>query len=147
MVQLNLPAFEYALKQVDGKVWIFDMIRKRHVVLTPEEWVRQHVIHYFVTHKNYPKALMQIERGLKYNQLGKRFDLLVTDRNGNPWMIVECKAPSQKVDQKALEQASVYNSNFKAPYLFVTNGIDHFCFSTDWINKRIERLKELPAYS
>ena len=94
MIKLNLPDFDYKLKKAEGKVWIFDVIRKKYLVLTPEEWVRQHVVHFLITHKKYPKALIKLEGGLNYNQLQKRSDIVVFDREGKPWMIMECKAPA-----------------------------------------------------
>src|SRR5690606_27113443 len=93
MVDLNLPSFEYRIKKTEEKTFIFDEIRKKFVVLTPEEWVRQHFVHYMIGHLRYPRALINVETGLAYNQLRKRSDIVLYDRTGKPWMIVECKAP------------------------------------------------------
>jgi hypothetical protein len=146
MHKLNLPEFAYTLKKADGKIWIFDVIRKKYLVLTPEEWVRQHFVHYLVSSLNYPRSLIKVEGGLIYNQLSKRSDIVVFDRLGAPWMIVECKSPDQKINENVLRQASVYNSSLRAKYLTVTNGLIHFCSHINWHENKIDLLKELPAY-
>jgi hypothetical protein len=146
MHRLNLPEFDYKLKKAEGKVWIFDVIRKKYIVLTPEEWVRQHFIHYLITVKKYPRSLIRVEGGLVYNQLQKRTDIVVYDREGKPWMIVECKSPSMPVSGATLTQASVYNSSLQAGYLSVTNGLVHLCALIDWEGRRTTLLPELPAF-
>lgn len=144
MVALNLPEFDVKLKKSGGKVWIFDGIRKKYLVLTPEEWVRQHLIHYFMDHLNYPKSLIRIEQGLKYNQLQKRSDIIVFDRNGNPWMIVECKAPDIKLNQSSVQQVAIYNSSIKAKYVAVSNGMKHVCYEATTSN--VILLQNFPEY-
>lgn len=104
------------------------MIRKKYVQLTPEEWVRQHVIHYFIGEQQYPRALVRIEGSLHYNRLQKRADILVCNRQGKPWLLAECKAPTIKLSQKAFNQVSVYNLTVGARFLAVTNGLAHFCW-------------------
>jgi hypothetical protein len=146
MYQLNLPVFDYKLKKADGKVWIFDVIRKKYVVITPEEWVRQHFIHYLITHFNYPRSLVKVEGGLIYNKLQKRSDIVVFGREGNPWMVVECKAPTLLLSENTLRQAAVYNATLKAKYLTVTNGLKYVCSATDWVQGTTLLLDELPAY-
>jgi hypothetical protein len=146
MVKLNLPEFEYKLKKAEGKVWIFDVIRKKFIILTPEEWVRQHFIHYLITGLKYPRALVKIEGGLTYNQLKKRSDILVFDREGKPWMVIECKSPDLKLTQANLEQASAYNASLKAKYLTISNGMAHLCAATNWELGKVTMLEELPAY-
>lgn len=128
---LNLPEFECNLKKSEGKVWIFDVIRKKFVILTPEEWVRQHVINYFIHHLKYPKSLIKIERGLIFNTLQKRSDILVYDRLGKPWMLVECKSFDVELDQKSVQQAATYNASVKAKFIALTNGLKHICFQTN----------------
>jgi hypothetical protein len=127
MYSLNLPAFETNLKKEQGKVWIFDLIRKKYVVLTPEEWVRQHFVHYLINELKYPRALFRIEGSLTLNKLQKRSDIVVYDRRGKAWMLVECKSPALKLTQKAFNQAAVYNMTLGARYVAVTNGRVHFC--------------------
>lgn len=146
MVALNLPSFEYNVKKADGKMFIFDILRKKYVTLTPEEWVRQHFIHYMIEQLNYPKSLIRIETGLVYNTLSKRCDITVFDRTGTPWLIVECKAPEQKIDQETLRQASVYNLTIKARYVVLTNGLKHICCETNYGQQAWKSLNELPAY-
>lgn len=127
MYKLNLPEFNIALRKEQGKVWIFDIIRKKYVVLTPEEWVRQHFIHYLINDRGYPKSLFKVERGLTYNKLLKRSDIVIHDRTGKPRMLVECKAPEIKLTQKAFNQVAVYNMTVGARYIAVTNGMAQFC--------------------
>jgi hypothetical protein len=146
MYKLNLPDFDYKLKKAEGKVWIFDVIRKKYLVLTPEEWVRQHFVHYLINDFKYPKSLIKIEGGLTYNQLQKRTDILIFDREAKPWMVIECKSPELKLSQTTLQQASVYNSTLKAKYLTVTNGMQYFCSATDWIEGKVTLLDQLPSY-
>ena len=147
MHKLNLPEFDYKLKKADGKVWIFDVIRKKYIVLTPEEWVRQHVVHYLLADRKYPRSLIKVEGGLVYNQLQKRTDIVVFDRQGKPWMIVECKSPALPVSVATLTQASVYNSALQAEYLAVTNGLIHFCARVDWQLRTTVLLPDFPPFS
>jgi hypothetical protein len=128
MFKLNLPDFNFTLRKEEGKVWIFDIIRKKYIVLTPEEWVRQHFIHFLINELNYPKSLFRIEGSLTYNKLQKRSDIVIHDREGKPWMLVECKAPNIKLTQKAFNQVSVYNMTIGARYVAVTNGMVQYCF-------------------
>lgn len=127
MNRLNLPSFEYKTKKEEGKTWIWDVIRKKFIVLTPEEWVRQHFVHFLITELKYPKSLFRIEGALTYNRLQKRSDILVRNREGKPWMLVECKSPTLKLTQKAFNQVAIYNMTIGARYLSVTNGMMHYC--------------------
>jgi len=146
VTELNLPAFDYKLKKAEGKVWIFDIIRKKFVVLLPEEWVRQHVIHYLINHLGYPKSLIRIEGGLRYNQRVKRADVVVYDRAGAPWMLVECKAPSEPVSDQTLHQASIYNMSLKARYIVLTNGLVQYVAVTDELQKKASLLQAMPSF-
>ena len=127
MHKLNLPEIKATLKKEQGKVWIFDMIRKKYIILTPEEWVRQHFIHYLIYQLNYPRSLFRIEGSLTYNKLQKRSDILIFDRAGKPWMLIECKSADIRLSQKAFNQVAVYNMTVNAKYLAVTNGMAHYC--------------------
>jgi hypothetical protein len=122
---LNLPPFDPLLREVEGKIWIFDSLRKKHLVLTPEEWVRQHWINYLIHHLSYPGGLFSLEKALKYNQLTKRTDLIVFDRDGRPYLLVECKAPGIAVSEKTLSQAMTYNAKLDCPNLILSNGLTH----------------------
>lgn len=146
MQSLNLPEFEPKIIKESGKYRIFDLIRKKYVVLTPEEWVRQHFIHYMLKALNYPKSLIKVESGLKVNALQKRSDILVHDREGKAWMLVECKSPEIGLDQRAFNQASVYNMTVGAKFIVVTNGMLHYCFKPFPGGQKPEFLDGLPEY-
>jgi hypothetical protein len=128
MYKLNLPDFKLTLRKEGGKVLIFDVIRKKYIVLTPEEWVRQHFVHYLIDHLNYPKSLFRVESSLRYNKLQKRSDIVIHNRQGKPWMLIECKAPEIKLTQRAFNQVAVYNMTIGAHYVAVTNGMVQYCF-------------------
>lgn len=147
MVTLNLPSFDYTLRKENGQVFILDIIRKKYLVLTPEEWVRQHFVHFLISSLQYPRPLIKIEGGLRFNELKKRSDIVVFNREGAPWMVIECKAPDQKLSDRTLHQASVYNQTLKAKYLTVTNGLVHICCEIDWAAGTTSVLESFPAYS
>jgi hypothetical protein len=146
MVKLNLPSFNVDIKKSEDRILIFDFLRKRYIVLTPEEWVRQHFIHYLVYHLNYPKALIKVEGGLVFNTLQKRSDIVVFNREGNPWMVIECKAPDLKLSTRTIQQASTYNHSLKAKYVVITNGMSHICCEIDWANSNTVVLNAMPHY-
>jgi hypothetical protein len=147
MVKLNLPAYDVGLKKEQGKILIFDLLRKRYVVLTPEEWVRQHFIHYLINHLKYPRALIKIEGGLVFNTLQKRSDIVVFNREGNPWMMIECKAPELKLSKRTIRQASIYNHSLKAKYIVITNGLSHICCEINWNDSHTVVLDSMPQYN
>ena len=150
VIPLNLPVYEYVLKKESGKIFILDILRKKYLVLTPEEWVRQHFIHYLVNALEYPKALIKVEAGLKFNRLQKRSDIVVFNRDGNPWMLVECKAPEYRLRQLTIEQAAVYNHTLKAQYIVITNGMTHICCEVnqgDGITVQLDGLPKFPSSS
>lgn len=126
MHQLNLPTYKHKLKHIDGEVYIFDRIRKKDIILTPEEWVRQNLIQYLIQDKGFPSGLISVEAGLKVNTLNRRYDALVYSRNGNANVLIECKAPEVNVNKKVFDQVLAYNLEICAPYLLVSNGIKHF---------------------
>jgi type I site-specific restriction endonuclease len=146
MQTLNLPAATLRIRNNIGKQEIFDCIRKKFVVLTPEEWVRQHFIHYLTGHRNVPLSLIAVEASVHYHRLKKRSDILVYARDGAPCLIVECKAPEVPVTQAVFDQVAMYNRELKVPYLAVTNGITHFACHTDHVSGKIVFMKELPLY-
>jgi hypothetical protein len=146
MVPLNLPPYEYTLKRDGDKVYILDMLRKKYLLLTPEEWVRQHFVHYLINENRYPKALMKIEGGLTFNSLSKRSDIVVFSREGSPWMLVECKAPDQKLRQATIEQAATYNHTLRAPFIVITNGMSHICCEINWVSGTTKQLPGLPVF-
>ena len=147
MQELNLPKIDIKSKLVNESIQIFDIVRKNFFVLTPEEWVRQHVIHYLIFNKKYPRGLMQIEKLIKYNNLKTRADIVALNKNADPILLVECKAPSIKIDKNAFDQIAKYNFTLKAKYLFVTNGFDHYCCEMNYITGKKKFLKEVPDYN
>ena len=142
--KLNFPEFKFKNKLVNGSIQIFDCVRKSYFVLTPEEWVRQNVINYLNNYKHYPIALMQVEKLIKYNKLNTRADLIVSNRNLEAIILVECKAPGVKINKNAFDQIAKYNFSLKAKYLFVTNGLKHYCCSVDYVNGNIKYLNDIP---
>lgn len=147
MVKLDLPGFDYQISKAEGKLWIFDIIRKKPVALTPEEWVRQHIVHYFINRLNYPKSLIRIEGGLKYNRLQKRSDVVVFDREGKPWLLMECKSPELKLSQNTIMQAAVYNNHVQAKYIAISNGMQHVCYEVKENVSEVELLTSFPEYT
>jgi len=143
--KLNLPKFNFKNRLVDNTIQIFDEVRKGYFKLTPEEWVRQHVINYLAVYKNYPIGLMQVEKLIKYNNLNTRADLIVNDRDFKPVVLVECKAPNVKIGKDAFDQIAKYNFSLKAKYLFVTNGLKHYCCSINYTSGKTEFLKDIPT--
>ncbi len=146
MEKLNLPQYPLKLKKEGGKQYIFDVIRKKYLVLTPEEWVRQNFIQYLISEKEYPASLIAIEKGLRLNELQKRADALVY-KNTDPIVLIEFKAPKIKINQEVFEQIGRYNSTFKVPYLIVSNGFDHYCAKINFENSSFEFLHEIPNYA
>ena len=143
---LNFPQFDYKLKQIDQQEHVFDPVRKKYVKLTPEEWVRQHTIHYLIGYKNVPLSLIAVEKQFKYNKIQQRADLVVFKSSGKPMLIVECKSPSVKITQETFEQIARYNVAIRVDYLMVTNGINHYYCKMDYENWSYAFLKELPGY-
>ena len=146
MPHLNLPKVALKTKSVEGTIQVFDVIRKKYFVLTPEEWVRQHFIHYLNNEKNYPMGLMGVEKMVKYNALKTRADIILYTTEGKAKMIVECKAANVKITQDTFNQIAKYNFKLKVKYLVVTNGIQHFCCQMDYENNTNCFLKEVPAF-
>lgn len=144
--QLNIPSFGYKTRTGNGVNEIWDVQRKKYVVCTPEEWVRQHLIHYLIDHLHYPSGLIAVEKEIKLHRTRKRFDLVVNGRQGNPWMLIECKAPDIELTQEVLNQAGRYNSVLKAPYLAVTNGMKIILASVDLNAGSFRFLKEFPNF-
>ena len=146
MTALNFPAFDVRTKAEGKRTLIFDSIRKKYVALTPEEWVRQHLIHYLIAQKNYPATLISVETSLKYANVDKRSDVLVHNRNGQPLMLAECKAPEIAINQKVFEQIAIYNLAIQAPCLMVTNGLQHYCLTAASDSSPTCFLNEIPDY-
>ncbi len=143
---LNLPIYKHKIKSLNKNLQIFDVVRKKYVRLSNEEWVRQNFIHFLNKENNYPLGLMNVEKLVKYNSLRTRADILLYDRYGKADMIVECKSSDIKINLEAIFQIAKYNYNLKVNFLVVTNGMEHFAFEMDYKNSKINRLKSIPIY-
>ena len=146
MQKLNLPTYNFKLKSSENKTLIFDNLRKKYLVLTPEEWVRQHYVRFLIDEKKYPTTLIALEKQLTINNRKKRTDILVFNKEGNPEIIVECKAPSIKITQDTFDQIARYNLKLKANFLIVTNGLEHFYCKLDYEKETYVFLKEISEY-
>ena len=146
MERLNLPTFELKLKSEEEKKFIFDEIRKRWLILTPEEWVRQNFLHYLIYYKKFPSSLLAVEYALSINKQSIRSDIVAFSNQGRPVLIVECKAPEVKISQATFDQIAVYNMVLNVEYLVLTNGIHHYCCKMDFENKRYSFLDDIPEY-
>lgn len=147
MEPLNLPTYFFRLKDNGGKRYIFDEIRRRFVLLTPEEWVRQHMVNYLIREKNFPRLLISVEKGFSQYRNRRRYDLLVYSRAGVPIMIVECKAPGMEINQHVFDQAGRYNNLHKAPYMLISNGMKHYCCRIDLETRSYTFLPDIPDYN
>ena len=143
---MNFPTYSFRFKNSENKVAIFDEIRKKFILLTPEEWVRQHTLHYLIQDKNYPKSHINVEKLIKINTLNKRYDIVVFQPNGEIFLLIECKAPEVAISQQTFDQIARYNLTLKAKYLMLTNGINHYFCQMDFENEKYIFLKELPEY-
>ena len=146
MQTLNLQAASLKIRNNADKQEVFDIVRKKFVTLTPEEWVRQHFIHYLIFYRQVPESLIKVEALLHYNKLKKRSDILVYGTNGSPCLIVECKAPEVPVTQAVFDQVAMYNFELSVPFLAVTNGIVHYTCSVDHKTGKIIFLNEVPSF-
>lgn len=147
MQRLNFPTYSFRFKNSENKLSIFDVIRKKFVILQPEEWVRQHCIHYLIEDKHIPKSLINVEKELKINDLKKRYDIVVFYPDGRIFLAVECKAPHIEITQNTFDQIARYNLELKASFLMVTNGINHYYCQMDFKNERYQFLKDLPKFN
>jgi len=143
---LNFPVYSFRFKNSENKVSIFDEIRKKFILLTPEEWVRQHVIQFLLQDKKYPKSYINVEKLIKINDLNKRYDGVVFQPNGEIFLLIECKAPEIPISQQTFDQIARYNLVLKAKYLMVTNGLNHYFCQMDFENEKYVFLKELPKF-
>lgn len=146
MIRLNLPSFQIKLSGTRQHPTIFDILRRKHVALTPEEWVRQHFIHYLIEHKSYPAALMANEVSLHSGNKQLRADSVLYGRNLKPRMIIEYKAPAITITQDVFNQIAAYNVLLHVDYLVVSNGLQHYCCKTDYEHNTFSFLKDIPDY-
>ena len=134
------------IREIGGHREVFDTVRNRYVALTPEEWVRQHFIHYLHSELLYPFELMQVEGAITLNGMTRRCDIVVYDQDVKPFIIVECKKETVHLTQKVLDQACRYNLVLQVPYLCLTNGAQQICCQVDFAEKRLISIPELPKY-
>lgn len=144
MQKLNFPAYEFRFKSNENKALIFDPIRKKFVILTPEEWVRQHTLQFLLQEFEISKSLINVEKQLVFNALKKRYDLVVFKTDGKVSLIAECKAPTVSIDQAVFDQIARYNLITQADYLMITNGLSHYFCRMDYTNERYVFLESLP---
>lgn len=147
MQKLNFPPYSFRFKNSENKIAVFDDQRKKFVILTPEEWVRQHCVQFLKNQKNFPASLINVEKQLKIAGLTKRYDIVVFNSDGSIQLIVECKAPSVKITQDTFDQIARYNLSLQAEYLMVTNGLQHYYCQLDYEAENYNFLAEIPEYS
>lgn len=144
MQALNFPPYRFRFKNSENSLAIFDILRKKFVLLSPEEWVRQHTIHFLIEQKKFSKNLLNVEKALKVNGLVKRYDVVAYHSDGNIRLLVECKAPHIKIDQTTFDQIARYNLSLNADYLMLTNGLQHFFCQLDYENQNYIFMPDLP---
>lgn len=144
MIQINFPEYPFRIKEENGRRYIFDLIRKKYVHLSPEEWVRQHLLVYLTETKAYPKGLIAVEKAIKVNGLTKRYDIVIFNRQQQPWMLIEVKEPTVGIATDTLEQLIRYHQVLQCSYWVLSNGRQHYCAAVR--NHQVDWLRELPAF-
>jgi len=146
MQKLNFPSYSFRFKNSENKVSIFDEIRKKFVILTPEEWVRQNVVRFLLEEKKYSKSYINVEKIIKINSLSKRYDIVVFQPNGKIFLLIECKAPEVPISQNTFDQIARYNMVLEAEFLMVTNGLNHYFCQMDYEKEQYQFLRDLPDF-
>lgn len=146
MKKLNFPSYSFRFKNRENKTLIFDEIRKKFVVLTPEEWVRQNCVQFLLKEKNIPKSLVNVEKQLQINNLRKRYDIVVFRPDGSIFLVVECKSPEIEIQQQTFDQVARYNLALNSEFLMVTNGMEHYVCTMDFEAKTYRFLREIPTF-
>lgn len=147
MQKLNFPFYQFRFKNKENKVAIFAPLRKKYILLTPEEWVRQHCVQFLMNEKKYPHTLLNEEKKVMINGMRKRYDILGFHSDGSVQLIVECKAPHIEITQSTFDQIARYNLSLKADYLMLTNGLNHYFCQMDYRQKNYHFLTDLPDYT
>ena len=147
MEELKFPKYNLQIRNIENKKYIFEPIRKKWLLCTPEEWVRVNCINYIIHTKGYPPSLISVEHQIDVYGLKKRFDLLVYNIDLSPFILIECKSPVVKINQKAFDQIIQYNLKLKCPYLMITNGLNHYFCNVIQNEKKIEFVDSVPTYS
>jgi len=142
MIKIEYPSYQPKIKTISGKEFIFDEVRKQWIKLTPEEWVRQNFLQYLMLIKKYPSSLMAIEKEIFLGDLKKRFDIVIYDKNTQPWMLIECKEMNVVLNNAVLSQVLRYNINLRVPYVVITNG--SYCYAFNNTNNLMEEINVLP---
>jgi hypothetical protein len=146
LTPLNLPPHPFKITEHEGQLFVFDELRKKDLVLTPEEWVRQHFVQYLIREKQYPRGLIKLEGGLRLNGRAKRSDIVVFNTQGEKILMVECKAPSVKITQKVFDQIARYNMTHHVKLLAVTNGLQHYYCKINFEKQAFEFIEALENY-
>ncbi len=146
MNNLNLPSFQYKIKHIENKAYIYDILRKKFIVITPEEWVRQHFVNYLIGYLNYPKQLIANEVSIRLNSTSKRCDTVIYTKTLQPQVIIEYKSPDIELSQAVFDQVMRYNMVLRVKYIILSNGIKHICSRIDYDNNRYIFLPEIPQY-
>ena len=146
MIDLSFPNYEFRIKNKHNKKYIFDQIRKKFVLLTSEEWVRQNCIMFLINDQKIPKGFINVEKKIKINSLTKRYDIIVYKSNGSVFLLVECKSPDIIINQKTFNQIAIYNYEVVSDFLMVTNGIQNYYCSIDYSNQCYKFVKDFPKY-
>jgi len=144
---LNLPPYPFKISDDGGRLTLFDPIRKKEILITPEEWVRQHFVQYLINQKKYPKTLIKLEGGHRLHGMAKRTDIVVYNHAGDKILLVECKAPAITIDQKTFDQVAHYNMIHRVQLLAVTNGLQHYYCSINFEEQQYKFMEELPVYA
>ena len=147
MIDLCFPNYEFRIKNRHNKKYIFDLIRKKFILLTHEEWVRQNCIMFLINEQKIPKVLINVEKKIKVNNLTQRYDIIVYKPNGSVFLLVECKSPKVNINQETFNQISIYNSEIIAQYLMLTNGLFNYYCSIDYSNQCYKFVKDFPKYT
>jgi predicted type IV restriction endonuclease len=145
--ELNFPIYTFRTRSYSGQIQLFDEVRKKWIVLTPEEWVRQHLIHFLRSERGFPLSLMAVEKQIEFNGRKGRFDLVLYNNKGQPQLLAECKAPEIEMTQAVFDQAARYNITMRVPYLLVTNGLIHHCCQIDFATESYSFLSDIPDSS
>ena len=145
--ELNLPAYDFRTRMVEGTASVYDPLRKKYVAATPEEWVRLHLIQALIEFRDFPRGLIKVEHSIRAHGRPRRCDAVVYDRELRPRMIIECKAPDVRIDQTTFDQIAVYNVALRTEFLLVSNGREHYCCRVDFDRGAVEFIGDLPHYS
>lgn len=146
LVPLNFPSYPFRLQEKEGKLYIFDELRKKQLLCTPEEWVRQHLVQYMISQKGYPRGLVRIEGGLSINERTRRSDVVFYDSHGKEQLLAECKSPRVAINDRVFAQIAMYNLQYRARFLLVTNGLDHYCCEMDYQRHTYRFLDDIPPF-